>query len=104
LEESGVEEAGGGRKRKRKREPAGNPCILAGSVSVSGQRSEGAWVSARDPTFRFRFDLNDVIESVSRSHRPSQSPVGVRRRRTRGRDEMRSRFEREIVFEGRLLG
>jgi hypothetical protein len=56
-------------------------------------------------TFRFRSDLSNIIDyglvqiPSSRSHRPSQSPAGERRRRTRGRgrDEV-GRLEREIFF------
>jgi hypothetical protein len=73
----------GGRERERKREPARNPHIPTGSLSVSGW----AWVSAGDPTFRFRFDLIDVTDLVSRSRRPSQSLAGKRRRRMRERRE-----------------
>jgi hypothetical protein len=87
----------GGRERERKREPTGNPCIPTGSLSVSNKRFGQAWVLAGDPTFCFIFDLSsDVTDSLSRSRRPSQSPVRGRRRRTREREgEMRSR---EIYF------
>jgi hypothetical protein len=60
----------GGREREKKREPAGNPRIPAGSVFVSGQRSGRLWVSAKYRTFRFRSDLSDVTDFVSRSRRP----------------------------------
>jgi hypothetical protein len=88
-----VEEAGGGRKRERKRETTGNARIPAVSVSVSGQRSGR------------RSDLSDITDSVSKSRCLSQSPAGERRRRTRGRerDEVETRErererERDIFF------
>jgi len=84
-----VEEAGGGRKRERKRETTGNARIPAVSVSVSGQRS----------------DLSDITDSVSKSRRLSQSPAGERRRRMRGRgrDEVETR-ERDFFFLREIIG
>jgi hypothetical protein len=50
LEESGDEEARGGRERERKREPAGNPRIPAGSLCIP----------ATDPAERgFQLDLSN---------------------------------------------
>jgi len=102
-----------GRERERKREPAGNPRIPAGSISISGR----AWVSSgsskRYPTFRFRSYLDQQchrlrvqISTSSHSRRSSQSPARERRRRTRGRgrgrDEVETLRER-FFFEGREI-
>jgi hypothetical protein len=76
----------GGRERERKKEPAGIPCIPAGSVSVSGQ----AWVLAGDPTSTTSpTPCPDPVVHLSRwPEREEEEREG----------EMRSRLERGIFF------
>jgi hypothetical protein len=57
--------------------------------------------AVEDPTFRFRSDLSDVIDSVSRSHRPvfvarlSRRPE---REREREREREGDEVERDLFF------
>jgi hypothetical protein len=64
--------------------------------------------SVGDLTFRFRSDLSDVTDSMSRSHCPvlvarlSRRPKREEEEQE-GEGEMRLRLEREIFFEGREI-
>jgi len=92
----------GRRERERKREPAKNPRIPAGSVFVSGQRSDQAWVSAGSGR------ISDLLLQIQpqRRHRLRVQILSSRSRRRlereeeerEGEGEMRSRLEREIFF------
>jgi hypothetical protein len=109
LEDSGDEEARGGRERERKREPAGNPRILARSLSVFQPQIQPSvgFGRIRPKTFA-------RSRRTSRSHRPSRSrsashscqPSRSRRRPSsiagRRGEEERQRALRDMVFFGEM--